>query len=63
LPLGPVSDLRSTVIAIGTPKRSTQEVLESARNFVQVGYPNGGELHIALNSKKVGNIRSKSQFR
>jgi hypothetical protein len=33
---------RSAVMAVGTPKRSAQEVIHSARKYVKVGNPYSG---------------------
>jgi hypothetical protein len=39
------------IIAVGTPKRSVMEVIDSARKYVKVGNNQGKIMHIAVNSE------------
>ena len=55
-----INGFRNTVMAVGTPKRSAQEVIHSARKYVKVVNPLAGyEQNIAMNTIKV----SKSTMR
>lgn len=48
---------------MGTPKRSALEVIDSARQYVKIGHPNGEYQSIGVKADPVKSTRARSTIR